>query len=121
MHPNGYRITDLPRRASRYYSQRTDKIPSGMPKREAKIKFRVVFFGLVGMVIVYSIIYFWVFVVEPTVTNVDNQWHTGDQRISTTSGNVHAGGKTVFISFQDENKQIVVITCEKGKYTVYIG
>ena len=97
------------------------KVPSGMPKREARWKFRVVFFGILGMVIFYAIIYAWVFVVEPTVTDVSNQWEYGNNRISVVSGQVHPGGKTLFISFQGEDKQIVVIVCEKGKYKVYIG
>ena len=55
INPNGYRITDAPRRASLYYSIQTDKIPSGMPERERKIRFRVIFYLTLGMVIIYAI------------------------------------------------------------------
>src|SRR5437879_185738 len=100
--PNNYRITDAPRRASRYYSQRTDKIPPGMPKREARMKFRVVFFGILGMVIVLSCMDVWVLVVEPAITDVYNQWHMGDAKVFLIGADVGHGGFSRFIA--DDNQ-----------------
>ena len=72
---SNYRITDTPRRVSLYYSQQTDKIPPGMPKRERQIRFRVTACLIVGMIIVYAIMTAWIFVLEPAIIDVTDQWH----------------------------------------------
>jgi hypothetical protein len=118
--PNNFRITDTPRRASLYYSNQTEKIPPGMPKRERRMRFRVTFFGILGMVIVYAVVTFWVFVVEPTIANVSNQWHAGDGKVTSLVYDFHHGGESTLIGM-DYHGQITIIELVGEKATMYRG
>src|SRR5258708_20285330 len=89
-----------------------------MPKRERKIKFRVVFGFTIGMLIVYAVMALWVFVGERFINKLIIQWHYGDRRVSLFGADVGHGGVSRFIAFEDES-EIVVVEVVAKRYTVY--
>src|SRR5258708_1276593 len=118
---NGYRITDTPRRASLYYSAQTEKIPPGIAKRERKIKFRVVFYVTLGMVLVYAVMDLWLFAIQPLFTNVSDQIHYGDSKVFMMGAPVGHGkpGEISRFIAEDNHGEIIVVEVVGKQYTVY--
>jgi len=57
------------------------------------------------------------FVVEPTVTNVSDQWHYGDAKVFLMGADVGHGGFSRFIA-EDNHGDVIVVEVVEKKYTV---
>src|SRR4051812_43633780 len=96
-YPNGYQLTETPRRASRYYDAQTEALPV-RPQRPHRAGAPTVFYFGIGMFIVIGALLVFQQVITPAANQLSDQWHYGDARITQLDADVGHGGISRFIA-----------------------